>query len=135
MYVSPISTRLVRGRSMPAMRAIVFPYAPVPVPRAWCHVRRWRRAMLRRGFFPTENDALSVSSSASSAPGTRHTAPGTSSALPLLVLLVGTNDADDAAAPHDLALVANPFDRCPYLHTFSTILPRVTSVDNSRRTR
>src|SRR5262245_58305 len=38
------------------------------------------------------------------------------SALPLLVLLVAANDADDAAAPHDLALVANPFYRCSNLH-------------------
>src|SRR5262245_37300002 len=55
--------------------------------------------------------------------------------LPLLVLLIGTNDADDAAAPHDLALVANPFHRCSNLHSFSTIRPRVTSPVNSMRTR
>jgi hypothetical protein len=30
--------------------------------------------------------------------------------LPLLVFLVRANHAHDAAAPHDLALVANPFD-------------------------
>src|SRR5262245_28742459 len=36
--------------------------------------------------------------------------------LSLLVLLVRANHAYDPAAPHDLALVANPPDRCPDLH-------------------
>src|SRR5262245_25222720 len=61
MYVSPISTRLVRGKSTPAIRAIALP-------------------------------------------------------LPLFVFLVRTNDAHDAATPHDLALVANPPHRRSNLH-------------------
>src|SRR5581483_6513179 len=81
MYVSPISTRLVRGRSTPAIRAIVL-------------------------------------------------------SLPLLVFLVRADHAHHAAATHDLALVANPFDRRSYFHSLPTILPRVTSVgESSIRTR
>src|SRR5437868_3831152 len=39
--------------------------------------------------------------------------------LPLLVLLIRANDAHDAAAPDDLALVANSLDRCSHLHRCS----------------
>src|SRR6185369_4104320 len=49
---------------------------------------------------------------------TRHRLP-----LPLLVLRVGADHAHHAAAAHDLALVANPFDRCPYFHCFAPRLP------------
>src|SRR6185436_8451967 len=57
--------------------------------------------------------------------------------LSLLVLLIGTNHAHDAAAPHDLAFVTNPFDRRPHLHEIlSTILPRpVSTGDSSTATR
>ena len=58
--------------------------------------------------------------------------------LPLLVFLVRANHAHDAAAPDDLALVANPLDRSSYFHndparlrpsrySRSTIRPRPTS--------
>src|SRR5262245_32953539 len=55
--------------------------------------------------------------------------------LPLFVLLIRTNHPHDAAAPHDLAFVANPFHRCSNLHSFSTIRPLVTSLLISIRTR
>src|SRR5262245_5890680 len=55
--------------------------------------------------------------------------------LPPLVLLIRTNDPHDAAAPHDLAFVANPFHRRSNLHSFSTIRPFVTSFVISIRTR
>src|SRR5205823_12240407 len=38
------------------------------------------------------------------------------STLSLLVFLIRTNDADDAAAPHHFAFVANPFHRRSHLH-------------------
>src|SRR5205823_12443861 len=37
------------------------------------------------------------------------------STLSLLVFLIRTNDADDAAAPHHFAFVANPFHRRSHL--------------------
>src|SRR3954471_1998561 len=56
--------------------------------------------------------------------------------LPLLVFLVAADHPHHTAAPDDLALVANPLDRCPDLHNFSTIRPRVRSVgESSTRTR
>src|SRR4051812_27445806 len=56
--------------------------------------------------------------------------------LPLLVFLVRTNHTHDAAAPHDLALVADSLDRSTYLHNFPTIRPRPTSLGEiSTRTR
>src|SRR6478735_8423499 len=78
MYVSPISTRLVRGRSTPAMRAIRL-------------------------------------------------------SLPLLVLGVAADHADDTLPPHDLALVTNLPNRRPYLHTFLPIRPSERSAPASCR--
>src|SRR5262249_7549231 len=45
--------------------------------------------------------------------------------LPLLVFLVRADHAHDAAPPHDLALVADPPDRSPDLHSLSC--PRFTA--------
>src|SRR5579864_1102168 len=44
------------------------------------------------------------------------------SPLPLLVLLIRADHAHDAAPAHDLALVTNPFDRCPDLHSPATFM-------------
>src|SRR5690606_35387856 len=69
--------------------------------------------------------------------------------LSLLVLLVAADDPHDAVAAHDLALDANPLDRCPDLHgaldgswkptyapTFLLIRPRPVSRGlTSTRTR
>src|SRR5262249_10333535 len=73
----------------------------------------------------------------------------TVSCLSLLVFLVAANHPHDAAAPHDLAFVANPSDRCPDFHSshprptrfnakaakrsynFSTIRPRPASTGES----
>jgi len=52
------------------------------------------------------------------------------------MFLIRADHPHHAAAADDLALVANPFDRCSDLHNFSTILPRVTSLGlSSSRTR
>src|SRR5690349_4170411 len=42
--------------------------------------------------------------------------------LPLLVLRVRADHAHHAAAPHNLALVANPFDRCSDFHWLRSCL-------------
>src|SRR5215813_2174690 len=56
--------------------------------------------------------------------------------LTLLVLLVRADHAHHAAAADDLALVTDSLDRRSYLHSFWTILPRVTSLGlSSSRTR
>jgi len=39
------------------------------------------------------------------------------SALPLFVAFVGTNDADDAAAAHNLAVLAKFLHGCANFHT------------------
>ena len=43
-------------------------------------------------------------------------------ALPLFVLLVRADHADDAAAAYDLALVTDPFDRRSNFHATLSIL-------------
>jgi hypothetical protein len=43
------------------------------------------------------------------------------------MFLIWTNHAHHAAAAHDLAFVANPSDRCPYLHHSSQLAPRFPS--------
>ena len=52
------------------------------------------------------------------------------SPLPLLVLRVRADHAHDAAAPHDLALLADPLDRCSDLQSILSLsrsVPRVRS--------
>jgi hypothetical protein len=38
------------------------------------------------------------------------------------MFLIGANHAHDAAPPDDLALVANPFDRCPNFHNYLSVV-------------
>src|SRR5438552_11386212 len=81
MYVSPISTRLLRGRSTPAIRAM---FSPCWVLRAACCV------------LSTQHSALSTQHSFLS--------------LTLLVLRVVADDADHALTADDLALGTNLLD-------------------------
>src|SRR5688572_32654122 len=51
--------------------------------------------------------------------------------LPLLVLGVGADDADDAAPPYHLALVTNPPHRRSYFHHFLLSLAKLPRHSNT----
>src|SRR5215204_3138216 len=98
--------RLVRGRSTPAILAILSFSLLCSRGSVRVHVRLGSPFRLANREQRTQKHEL---------------------ALPLLVFGVGTNHAHDAASAHDLALVTNPLDRSSYLHSFFTTRPRVRS--------
>src|ERR1700730_1313418 len=99
MYVRPISTRLVRGRSTPAIRAILPRFLRCK------EVRKWSTPHFLLSHFLTSSLPHFLTFSLSG-----------KSPLPLLVLLVRTDHPHDAATANDLALVADLLDRCPDFH-------------------
>src|SRR5262245_38501850 len=90
MYVSATSSRFSFGRSTPAIRG--------------------------KSFLLRHHSSRRVASSARTARRRARPWPRTPLALTLLVARVLANDAHDAFAPHDLALLAQLLDRCPDLH-------------------
>src|SRR5215212_7482025 len=104
MYVSPISMRLVRGRSTPAMRAILLILVATS----------YQLSASSRKLNPI---FLTLPSSyVLPAPSWKPEAGSRDLSLSLLVLLVRADHPHDAPAPDDLALVTNLFHRRTDLH-------------------